>query len=143
MRRKVLLGAFSVFAFLRFILGLHAAPTLIVHDARVVAVDKEFSIHQAMAIEGERIVRLGSDDELLKLKAPDTQLLDLQGAMVLPGLIDSHVHPVSAAMIEFDHTIPDMETIQDVLDYFAARAKVVPEGKWLQLQQVFITRLRE
>jgi hypothetical protein len=35
-----------------------------------------------------------------------------------------------------------MDSVQDVLDYFAARAKVVPEGDWLVLRQVFITRLR-
>jgi predicted amidohydrolase YtcJ len=62
---------------------------------------------------------------------------------VLPGLIDSHVHAPAAAVFEFDHEIPDMETIRDVLDYIAARAKTVPEGGWIALQQVFITRLRE
>jgi predicted amidohydrolase YtcJ len=46
-------------------------------------------------------------------------------------------------MYEFDHPVPDMETIADVLDYFRERAKVVPEGEWIRLQQVFITRLRE
>src|SRR6185295_20287121 len=69
--------------------------------------------------------------------------LDLGGKLVLPGLIDSHTHPPGASMIEFDHPLPDMETIQDVLDYIKGRTKVVPEGKWITLQQVFITRLRE
>ena len=46
-------------------------------------------------------------------------------------------------MFEFDHEIPSMETIQEVLDYIAARTKVVPEGEWIQTQQVFITRLKE
>jgi predicted amidohydrolase YtcJ len=61
----------------------------------------------------------------------------------LPGLIDSHVHAPAASMFEFDHEIPSMETIQEVLDYIAARTKVVPEGEWIQTQQVFITRLKE
>jgi predicted amidohydrolase YtcJ len=63
--------------------------------------------------------------------------------MVIPGLIDSHSHPLAASLVEFDHAIPQMDSIQDVLDYFAGRAKVVPEGDWLVLRQVFITRLRE
>jgi predicted amidohydrolase YtcJ len=46
-------------------------------------------------------------------------------------------------MTEFDHPIPDMETIAHVLNYFRERARVVPEGQWIDLQQVFITRLRE
>jgi predicted amidohydrolase YtcJ len=69
--------------------------------------------------------------------------VDLGGKMVLPGLIDSHVHPTGACMTEFDHPIPDMESIQDVLDYVQARAKVLAEGEWIHVSQVFITRLRE
>jgi hypothetical protein len=57
--------------------------------------------------------------------------------------MDSHTHPVSAAMTEFDHGIPDMESVADVLRYFRDRAAAVPEGEWIVLQQVFITRLRE
>ncbi len=46
-------------------------------------------------------------------------------------------------MTEFDHPIGDMESVQDVLDYFKARAEVLADGEWIVLQQVFITRLRE
>ena len=63
--------------------------------------------------------------------------------MVLPGLIDSHVHPCGAAMTEFDHSIPQMDSVADVLDYFRGRADVLDDGEWIVLQQVFITRLRE
>ena len=86
---------------------------------------------------------VGRDEDILGLSGPDTQRLDLDGKTVLPGLIDSHTHPLGAAMYEFDHAVPDMETIADVLDYFRQRAEVVPEGGWIRLQQVFITRLRE
>jgi predicted amidohydrolase YtcJ len=72
-----------------------------------------------------------------------TETVDLAGKMVIPGLIDSHSHPLSASLVEFDHVIPPTDSVQDVLDYFAARAKVVPEGASLVLRQVFITRLRE
>jgi predicted amidohydrolase YtcJ len=46
-------------------------------------------------------------------------------------------------MVEFDHEIPVMETIDDVLSYVKARAAKVPEGEWIGLRQVFITRLKE
>src|SRR5262249_46125652 len=61
----------------------------------------------------------------------------------LPGLIDSHTHPSGACMTEFDHPIPEMETIADVLTYIRRRAKALAEGEWIELRQVFITRLRE
>ena len=57
--------------------------------------------------------------------------------------MDTHVHADGSAMFEFDHEIPTMETIADVLKYFKSRAAVVPEGEWIRLSQVFITRLRE
>src|SRR5262249_18022348 len=63
--------------------------------------------------------------------------------MVLPGLIDSHTHPTMACMTEFDHPVPQMETIQDVLDYIHARAETLGEGAWVVVRQVFITRLKE
>jgi predicted amidohydrolase YtcJ len=120
-----------------------AGPDLIVFDGEVVTVDSGFSVHQAMAVESNRIVAVGRNDEIVKLKTDKTEMLDLNGKMVLPGLFDSHTHPVGAAMIEFDHPIPDMETIQDVLNYFKGRAEVLEDGQWIVLQQVFITRLRE
>jgi predicted amidohydrolase YtcJ len=120
-----------------------AAPDLILHHGRIVTVDKNFSIQQAVAIESNRIVQVGDDDSILKLKGEKTEMIDLAGRMVLPGLIDSHTHPLSAAMTEFDHPIPDMGSIADVLSYFRERAQVVKPREWIVLQQVFITRLRE
>src|SRR5436309_8233631 len=116
---------------------------LIVHRGKVVTVDRDFSVRQAMAIKNGLILRVGTDEESLRLKGPHTELIDLAGTMVLPGLMDSHTHPLGAALTEFDHEIPAMESITDVLAYIRGRAKVVPEGGWIVLQQVFITRLRE
>ena len=126
------------------LLNLSAAePDLILHNGRIVTVDSRFSIQQAIAVRGERIEQVGRDRDLLKLKGPRTELVDLKGRMLLPGLMDSHTHPTSASMTEFDHPIPDMESIRDVLDYISARARVVKPGDWIVLRQVFITRLRE
>src|SRR5262249_20521762 len=97
----------------------------------------------ALAVKDGRIVRVGTDEEVLREKGPRTQLLDLGGRLVLPGLIDSHVHPGGASMIEFDHPIPDMESIGDVLASVLHRAKALAEGEWIEVRQVFITRLRE
>src|SRR5713101_2709127 len=116
---------------------------LILHHGKIVTVDKHFAIREALAVQGGRILRVGSNDEILQTKGPQTKLLDLQGKTVLPGLIDSHVHPTGACLTEYDHPIPEMESIQDVLDYVRARAKVLAAGEWITVDQVFITRLRE
>lgn len=122
---------------------LRAAPELILHNGRVATVDARFSIHQAMAIQDGRVLQVGTDPEVLEMRGPETEVVDLEGRLVLPGLIDSHVHPIGACLIEHDHPIPSMTRLQDVLDYIAARARVVPEGGWIVVRQVFITRLEE
>src|SRR5262245_45632024 len=120
-----------------------AEANLILHNGKIVTVDKKFSVHQAVAIQGERILRVGTNEEVLKTKGDRTRLLDLKGKTVLPGLMDSHSHPADACMTAFDHPVPDMETIKDVLDYIKGRAKVLASGEWIVVNQVFITRLRE
>ena len=116
---------------------------LILHRGKIVTVDAEFTIAEAVAVKSGRILKVGSDREILQLKGPHTQTVDLGGKAVLPGLMDSHVHPADACLTEFDHPIPEMETIQDVLSYIQKRAAAVNEGEWIQVRQVFITRLRE
>jgi len=114
-------------------------PNLILHGGRVVTVDDKFTIVEAIAIRGDRIVATGTDSDIRKLADEKTQFIPLNGRMVLPGLIDSHVHATGAAVYEFDHPIPELETIDDVLKYIQQRTQVVKEGDWIVLNQVFIT----
>ncbi len=121
-----------------------SAPEAIFVNAKVATVDADFSVREAFAVRAGKIVATGTSREMRALARDGvTQVRDLGGRTVLPGLIDSHVHAPAASVFEFDHEIPPMETIREVLDYLAARARVVPEGQWIQTQQVFITRLRE
>jgi predicted amidohydrolase YtcJ len=116
---------------------------LILHHGKVVTVDRDFSVRQALAVKGDRLLRVGTDEEVLKTRGPRTALVDLGGKMVLPGLIDSHTHPTGACMTEFDHPVPEMETVRDVLDYVRSRAQALGAGQWVVVSQVFITRLEE
>ncbi len=116
-------------------------PDTIFHHGKIVTVDPAFSIQQALAVRGDRIAAVGDDATLLAMAGPNTELVDLHGHTVLPGLIDSHVHATAAAVHEFDHPIPTMRSVADVLDYIAGRAAVVEKGQWIRVSQVFITRL--
>jgi predicted amidohydrolase YtcJ len=117
--------------------------TLILTGGKILTVDDDFRVVEALAVRGERILAVGTNDEILKHKADDTEVIDLSGRMVLPGLMDSHVHPHSAAMHEFDHEIPAMDSVEDVLEYVRSRTRALPEGSWISVRQVFITRLKE
>jgi predicted amidohydrolase YtcJ len=116
---------------------------LILYHGKVVTADGDFSVRQALAVKGDRLLRVGTDEEVLEARGPRTAVVDLGGKMVLPGLIDSHTHPTGACMTEFDHPIPEMETVRDVLDYVRSRAEALGAGQWVVVRQVFITRLGE
>jgi hypothetical protein len=116
---------------------------LILHGGKIITVDARDTIAQAMAVRGQVIAAVGDEAEVMKLRGPATRVIDLKGRCVTPGLMDSHVHAPGASMTEFDHPIPDMATIDDVLAYIRGRAAVVPQEGWITLEQVFITRLAE
>ena len=123
--------------------ALLAADRTAFINGKIVTVDPQFRVANALVIEGDRIVAVGDAVDLADSIQAASRSVDLQGAMVLPGLIDSHVHATGASTYEFDHPIPEMETIESVLAYIRQRAAVLPEGEWIALNQVFITRLRE
>jgi predicted amidohydrolase YtcJ len=112
-------------------------------NGRIVTVDPQFRIADSLAVRGDRILAVGTRQEVDRTAGRDTRRIDLKGRTVLPGLMDSHVHATDAAMYEFDHPVPDMETIADVLRYLKTRAAAAKEGEWVVLTQVFITRLRD
>ena len=120
-----------------------AQADLVLHHGKVVTVDARFQVAEGLAVKGDRILAVGSNAEVLHLAGPATQRVDLDGGTVLPGLIDSHSHPPGAAMYEFDHPVPDMKTVADVLAYIRSRAAALRPGDWIGIQQVFITRLRD
>ena len=56
------------------------------------------TIAQAMAVRDERIIGLGTNEEMLKYAGPETKVVDLLGKMMIPGIVESHVHPQGAAL---------------------------------------------
>jgi predicted amidohydrolase YtcJ len=66
-------------------------------NGKVVTVDDSFSIAQAVAIKGGRIVAVGRTADIAKLADAGTKTIDLKGRTVIPGLIDNHAHFVRVA----------------------------------------------
>src|SRR3990170_4241586 len=108
-------------------------PSHIFHTGRIVTVDPQFRTVEAMAIRDGRIMALGANADIVRLAGSGTEQIDLGGKTVLPGLIDSHVHAQNASMYEFEQPVPDMESVEDVLAYFRARAETTESGGWITL----------
>jgi predicted amidohydrolase YtcJ len=106
------------------------APDTILVNGKIVTVDDRFTIAQALAISGERIVKVGGTAEIEALKGPQTRVIDLAGRTVIPGLIDNHAHWVRAA--EHDELRFDGVTSRArALDMLAERVRVTPPGQWI------------
>jgi len=74
-------------------------PDLIVHNAKIITIDDaEYNsnpgtIAQAMAVRDGKVLTLGSNRDVLALRGPDTEVMDLNGKTVLPGFVNNHHHP--------------------------------------------------
>jgi predicted amidohydrolase YtcJ len=116
---------------------------LIVHHAKIVTVDAKFSIAEAIAVKDGRVLALGDDESIFKLSGPKTRIIDADGQTVLPGLYDSHMHPLMAATSELTRPLPNFHSLKDVFAHIKERAAKTPEGNWIILRFVFPTRLEE
>jgi predicted amidohydrolase YtcJ len=116
---------------------------LIVHNGKVLTVDAKFSTAEAVAVRGGKVAAVGTNADVLKLKGPKTRVIDAKGHTVMPGLYDSHTHPVSAATTEIGDPIPDLRSLEEVFAFIKKRTTELPEGKWIVIRYAFPTRLKE
>jgi predicted amidohydrolase YtcJ len=99
-------------------------------NGKIVTVDDRFSIAQALAIRGQRIVAVGTNADIEKLKGPATRVIDLAGRTVIPGLIDNHSHWIRFAEhneVRFD----GVTSRKRALELVAERARASAPGEWI------------
>ena len=117
---------------------------LILRNAQVVTLNRNLAIQQAVAIKSGKIVAVGSDAVVLKNeRGPATKVIDLHGKMLLPGLVDSHVHALDAGLSEFRAPLPPLNSFAAVRSYIAQQAAKTPKGEWIVVPRTFPTRLQE
>jgi len=107
-------------------------PDLILSNGKIVTVDERFTIAQAVAVRGERIIAVGTNQDIARLAGPSTQRIDLRGRTVIPGLIDNHMHLLRAAgtwtvELRWDGVYSRKQAI----DMLRARARAVGPGQWV------------
>jgi predicted amidohydrolase YtcJ len=67
-------------------------------NGKILTLDEQSSVVQAMAIRGDSIIATGASDDIVKQAGSRTRVIDLGGRMVIPGLIDSHIHAIRAGL---------------------------------------------
>jgi len=107
-------------------------PDWILTNGRILTVDTGFSVVQALAIQDDRILAVGSDEQIMALAAAGTKHTDLAGRTVVPGLIDNHMHFVRATQQWYRHVRWDgINSRAQAFEMIKERARNLPEGEWV------------
>jgi predicted amidohydrolase YtcJ len=107
----------------------------VVTNGKILTVDANFRVVQALAINGGRIVATGTSAEIARYAGPDTKVIDVKGATVIPGLIDNHFHFTRA--VERWHQQARFEGVssrREALRILAAKAASLKPGDWIMVQ---------
>ncbi|MGQ0766488.1 MAG: amidohydrolase [Gemmatimonadota bacterium] len=105
---------------------------LVLYNAVVHTADPGNPTAQAVAIGGGRILHVGSDSGALALAGPDSRVIDAGGRFVLPGFIDTHVHPVSAGIELGECNLNDAANQDDVRKIVRECAARDPGAEWIR-----------
>jgi predicted amidohydrolase YtcJ len=107
----------------------------VITDGKILTVDEGFTIVEALAIDAGRIVASGTREEIARHAGPDTEIIYVDGATVVPGLIDNHFHFTRAVQRWHRQVRLDgVDSRAEALRLFAAKAASVAAGEWLMVQ---------
>ncbi|WP_432515436.1 amidohydrolase [Kineococcus sp. SYSU DK001] len=108
---------------------------LVLRGGEVFTVDEQFSIAQAIAVRDGEIVAVGTDDDVAALIGPDTEVVELAGRSVLPGINDSHLHAIAFGLdtppLSLDLSHPAVTSIADIRDAVRDAVAAAAPGEWV------------
>lgn len=112
--------------------GPPAEPaTLILLNGRIVTVDEKVPEVKALAARGDRIVALGTAEDVERLKGPSTQVIDLNGQLALPGLIEGHGHFMGVGQAAMHLNLMKVKDWNEVVAMVTAAVKQAKPGEWI------------
>ncbi len=116
---------------------------IVYYNGNIVTMSASQPLAQAVAIRAGRFLAVGANAEVLKTAGPKTEKIDLAGKCAVPGIIESHVHPIGAALSEIDGPVPVLHSISEIKRYIAAQAAKLPADRIIFVPKVYSTRLTD
>ncbi|HEV8149930.1 MAG TPA: amidohydrolase [Gemmatimonadales bacterium] len=104
---------------------------LIFRNGRIYTANEQSPRAEAIALKGDKIVYVGKNDGVSRLIGPQTRVVDLKGATVLPGLTDAHVHLAGIGAREMTLNLEGTTTLEDFLAKVKARVNQARPGEWV------------
>ncbi|WP_310397919.1 amidohydrolase [Hymenobacter sp.] len=107
---------------------------LIIHRARVVTLDPARPTATAVAVRAGKLLKVGADAEVLRLKGPNTRVVDAQGRTLIPGLNDSHLHVIRGGrFFNTELRWDGVKSLRQGLDMVRAQVQRTPAGQWVKV----------
>lgn len=121
------------------------ADTIFV-NAKALTVNAKNEIVEAVAVKGNKILAVGSNDEMKKLSGNHTEIIDVKGNTVVPGFIDSHIHFGMYGLLDhgiIDLNYPKAKSIKEIKELIKADVAKKKKGEWIKLQGYDHNKLEE
>jgi len=119
------------------------AQDVIYYNGHIVTMWDSHPAVQAVAIRNNHFLAVGTLAEVRKAARPSARMIDLHGRTVLPGLEDSHTHPITSALAEQDGPIPVLKSIPEIQKYIRNRVDSLPPNRVILIPKVYSSRLNE
>ena len=122
---------------------------VVLSNGKVVTVVANESIAEAVAIKFGRILAVGSNEQIKSLIGSETEVIDLKGRTMIPGLLESHCHISTAEGLQRTMGIIDasqeggVKSLVDILAKIAQQAKKKPKGEWINVAKEDESKLVE
>ncbi|MFN8061173.1 MAG: amidohydrolase [Vicinamibacterales bacterium] len=105
--------------------------TLVLDNGKIVTVDDAKPEAQAVAVRGATIVAVGTNEEIKAYIGPATQVVDLQGHLAVPGLIEGHGHFTGVGQAATQLKLAEANTWDDIVSMVADAVPTVKPGEWV------------
>ncbi|HEU4401500.1 MAG TPA: amidohydrolase [Candidatus Polarisedimenticolia bacterium] len=132
---RLLAGALAAAALIPALLACGGAPAnpadLVLVGGRVYTVESDHPWAQAVAVRGDRILKVGKDEEIRALVGPKTRVIDLKGRLLLPGLIDGHTHFLDGSLGLEQVDLTGATTLPEIQDRIRRYATEHPDEPWI------------
>src|SRR6266851_4930631 len=103
-------------------------------NGRIATVDHLRPFAEAVAIQNGRFISVGSNDEMMRLRASNTETIDLGGRTVISGLNDSHMHPIRGGLnYNLELRWDGVPSVADALRMLRAQAQKTPPPQWVRV----------
>ncbi|MGG4489101.1 amidohydrolase [Metabacillus idriensis] len=114
-------------------------------NGEVLTIDEADCIAEAAAVQGSRIMAVGSNDLIREYISDDTTVIDLNGKTLMPGFIDAHIHLTiyGTNLLGVSCTDPSIQSLSDLFEALRKKAKETPPGQWIRATEFNEGKLTE